>query len=976
MYKLKNLKNNITCFWRQILSRLSTGGEGPGVRFLFLFLLCINFAYAQDLKLWYNKPAEKWTDALPLGNGRIGAMVFGGLAQDRIQFNEETLWTGEPRKYSRAGAYNYLDSIRSLLFAGKQKEAEALAEKQFMGLKSGEGSKENWLTKILKNTTASAENFEDSQWKTMTVPSYDGWEVKGHDGLDGAVWLRTNFTLPQNWLDKKIMLDLNRIRDYDFTYVNGQLVGSMETTEPRKYLIPQNKLHAGKNTIAVLVLNFFDKGGITGFKDTSRHIGIYPVGEENLKISLNGQWKYFIADDNPPPIGVYQASYQPFGDLFLNFNNTDRATNYKRELDLQTAISKTTYTIDKINYSREYFISAPNQVLAVHVAASVKHCISFDINLSSPHKNYEVVKIDNNTINLKLQVKNGALKGESYLHVAVFGGTVITTNNKIIITKANEANMYLTAATNFVSYQEVSNNVNQQQLLSIKNLKMLNYETIKKAHIKEYQKYFNTYSIILENSINSSAGNKGVGFMNPTMGPREATNERLSNFATSNDPSFVALYQQYGRYLLISSSRPGTKPANLQGIWNDLLNPPWGSKYTTNINAEMNYWPAENLNLSALHEPLFNMIKELSEAGTQTAKDHYNALGWVLHHNTDLWRGTAPINAANHGIWVTGGAWLTTHLWEHYLYTLDKKFLIKWYPLIKNAALFFNDFLITDKTTGYLISSPSNSPEQGGLVAGPTMDHQIIRTLFNIVIKAAQILNTDAELQNTLLEKVAKIAPNTIGKNGQLQEWTKDVDDTTNKHRHISHLWGMFPGNEINFDETPDLMRAARQSLFYRGDEATGWSLAWKLNCWARFKDGDHAFEMIKMLLSPVKNSAGSYVNLFDAHPPFQIDGNFGAAAGIGEMFLQSHTKFIDILPSLPAAIPNGDIKGMCVRGGFLFDVRWQNGQLQKLKIFSKAGMPLILRYNNKVTEIATKANKGYTFNVTSNNDLKIMFVK
>jgi alpha-L-fucosidase 2 len=442
------------------------------------------------------------------------------------------------------------------------------------------------------------------------------------------------------------------------------------------------------------------------------------------------------------------------------------------------------------------------------------------------------------------------------------------------------------------------------------------------------------------------------------------TDERIKKFASSNDPSFVALYLQYGRYLLISSSRPGTRPANLQGIWNDLLSPPWGSKYTTNINTEMNYWPAELLNLSPLHEPLFTMIGELAEAGKKTAKLHYNAPGWVLHHNTDLWRGTAPINASNHGIWVTGGAWLCHHLWEHYLFTQDKEFLKnKAYPIMKEATIFFNSFLIKDPKTGWLISTPSNSPEQGGLVAGPTMDHQIIRDLFKNVIAASELLNVDDAFRKTLKDKYKKIAPNQIGKYGQLQEWIQDVDDTTNRHRHVSHLWGQYPGSEINWDETPELMKAARQSLIYRGDAATGWSLGWKINFWARFKDGDHAFKLIQMLMSPAKGGAGSYPNLFDAHPPFQIDGNFGGAAGIGELLIQSHTKYIDILPSLPSALRQGEVKGICARGGFVMDIKLKDNQLQQLVVTSKAGLPLLLRYNGKDINMKTTKNSSYKFN-------------
>lgn len=935
------------------------------LKYLFAaFFICCNISvFAQDHKLWYRQPAVKWTEALPVGNGRIGAMIFGGVEEDRIQFNEETLWTGEPRQYSRPGAYQYLDSIRQLLFAGKQKEAEDLAEKEFMGLKSNTGKKEDWLKKVLQDKQPAGEHFDDNKWKKMKVPSYDGWEVAGFEGLDGSVWLRTSFDLPAAWAGQDIILDLNRVRDQDFTYVNGKLIGSQNNNEPRKYKIPQSVLHAGKNVISVQVINYADKGGIQGYKDTTRHIGIYPADKESLKLSLNGQWKYWIQNDEPPAVGAYQASYQPFGDLLFRFKHGANTTSYRRELDIANAVATTTYTAGNIQYNREYLVSEPNQVLAVNLSASKKGSISFEVSLSSPHKNFSVRKIDNNTIALSVKVKNGSLRGESFLRVRTAGGTIKISGNTLLIDKADEATVYLTAGTNYKNYNDTSANPATPCINALKGIASKTYYQVKAAHIKEYQKYFNTFSIKLNNLSESSKAS-------PLGGGLEGapTDERLAQFASSDDPSFVALYLQYGRYLLISSSRPGTRPANLQGIWNDLLTPPWGSKYTTNINAEMNYWPAETLNLSSLHEPLFTMIEELAVAGKQTAKDHYNAPGWVLHHNTDLWRGTAPINAANHGIWVTGGAWLCQHLWEHYLFTQDKTFLKqRAYPVMKEAALFFNSFLIKDPVTGYLISTPSNSPEQGGLVAGPSMDHQIIRALFRSVIDAATLLNTDEALQEELKQKLQQVAPDHIGKYGQLQEWMQDVDDTTNKHRHISHLWAMHPGHEINWDETPKLMEAARQSLLYRGDAATGWSLGWKINCWARFKDGDHAFRLIQMLMSPAKSGAGSYPNLFDAHPPFQIDGNFGGAAGIGELLLQSHTKFIDILPALPASLNSGEVNGICARGGFVLSMAWSNGQLQHLNVTSKAGQPLVLRCRDKVVKIVTTKNTVYRFDGSLN---------
>ncbi len=922
-----------------------------GYSLLLVSLVACTSIFSQPLQLWYNQPAQKWTEALPIGNGRLGAMVFGGLAQDHLQFNEETLWTGGPRNYNRKGAYRYLDSIRQLLFAGKQKEADSLAERQFMGLKSNEGKRSEWVNRVtslqgMKGNPALAA-YDDSQWKTMQVPSYDGWEAVGFEGLDGAVWLRTSFELTAGQAEKNMVLDLNRIRDQDFTYVNGKMVGSMESQEPRKYVVPKENLHAGRNTLSVLVLNFDNKGGINGYKDTSRHIGIYREGEtgEN-RISLEGKWKYFVQNDEPPATGHYQADYQPFGDVWLNFANTESATDYKRTLDISNAVATTSYTLNGIAYTREYFASQPNQVIAIHLGAGKPASISFEAGLSSPHKNAPVIKLNDNTLALSLKVRDGVMQGTSYMQVNAVNGRLQVRDNKIVVTGADDVVIYLAAGTNFKSFTDVSADAAVPCINALRSTAGIGYQKIKAAHIKEYQQYFNRFAVNF-----GSNGNEKL-----------PTDERIEKFAATGDPALMALYMQYGRYLLISSSRPGTQPANLQGIWNDLLTPPWGSKYTTNINAEMNYWPAELLNLSALHEPLFKMIDELAVTGRVTAREYYNAKGWVLHHNTDQWRGTAPINAANHGIWVSGGAWLCHHLWEHYLFTQDRMFLQnRAYPIMKQAALFFTTFLVKDPVTGYLISAPSNSPEQGGLVAGPTMDHQIIRDLYKNTIAASQLLGIDAAFRATLETQYKQIAPNKIGKYGQLQEWMQDVDDTSNKHRHVSHLWGQYPGNEINWDETPELMKAAQQSLIYRGDAATGWSLGWKINFWSRFKDGDHAYRLVQLLLTPARTGAGSYPNLFDAHPPFQIDGNFGGAAGIAEMIVQSHTKYIDILPALPSALPDGEIKGICVRGGFVMNMRWAGGKLQQLEIVSNMGQPCLLRYAGKVLSVPVQKGKQYT---------------
>jgi alpha-L-fucosidase 2 len=920
-----------------------------------LLVLNANLTHAQtDLKLWYKQPAQKWTDALPIGNGRLGAMIFGGVNEDRIQFNEQTLWTGGPRAYEREGAVKYLQPIRQLLFDSKQAEAEALAQERFMGMKSNEaGYKADstaWFKKTSSNTEPVAAGFNDSNWKTITLPAANGWEtIPGFEGLDGAVWLRTTFNLPANMTGKNMVLSIGRVRDVDLTYVNGKLVGSASNTVNRKYTIPAGLLHAGENTIAVQVINFFDKGGLTTVKEK---FAVYPEGgNAETGILLKPQWKYWIQDDNPPAYPRYNADYQPFADVYLQFPK-QIVSNYKRDLNISNATAHVSYKANGVTYTREYFSSAPDQVMAIHLTASKPHSITLKALMKSLHKNYITRKVDDHTLALSLKVYGGVLRGVSYLHVQNKGGKVLVTSNNITVTGANEATFYLTAATNFKNYHDVSGNpeaICKKQLTAMAHK---SYAAIKADHIKDYQKYFNTFSIDLGKGVNAGL----------------PTDERILKFRETPDPSFITLYTQYGRYLLISCSRPGNGPANLQGLWNDLLTPPWGSKFTTNINLQMNYWPAEVLNLSVCSEPFFSVVDDLAQTGRQTAKEHYGAPGWVLHHNTDEWRGTAPVNASNHGIWVSGGAWLCHQLWEHYLYSQDEYFLKKHaYPEMKGAAEFFVHFLVKDIKTGYLISAPSNSPEHGGLVAGPTMDHQIIRDLFKNCIKASEILGTDKAFADTLRLKYNQIAPNKIGKYGQLQEWMEDKDDTTDTHRHVSHMWGVFPGTDIT-SKTPELLKAAEKSMRYRGDEGTGWSIAWKVNIWARMKEGDHAYMMFTKLLSPAdvssgKEKGGVYHNLFDAHPPFQIDGNFGGAAGLSEMLLQSQGDDIELLPALPSALQNGNIKGICARGGFELNFNWQNGQLKGVQVLSKTGGICHLRYQDKTISVDTQKGKTYRFN-------------
>lgn len=919
---------------------------------LLIGLLCIVNVHAQQ-RLWYSSPAKEWEEALPIGNGRLGAMIYGGDHEEEVQFNEETLWTGEPRSYDRPGAHRYLDTIRELLDRGKQREAEALAMEHFMGKKSPSEDNAAWLKEIgrerSKSNGPASFDFNDSGWKSIAVPSYEGWEDVGLEGVDGAVWFRTAFHLTETDVQSDWVLDFNKIREQDFTYVNGTLVGHKNgDQEKRVYKIPKEQLRVGRNILAVQVINLTGKGGIAGYKDTAQAIGLRNAN--GRFIPLAGTWKYWIQNANVPKVGVYQASYQPFGSLRFVFpKGTTR--EYRRSLDLDRGVAEVRYKQDGVSFVRSYIASFPDNAVAIRLSADLPGRISFSMTMDSKHPQHRLYKLDEHTLALHVKVKDGVLEGTSFVSLKLDGGKVYEQDGYLHVERANRADIVLTGATNYKDFRHISPDYLVRAKAHHAYVHKQSSDAIWQRHDKDYRNLFHRFSIQLGHSEKDNL----------------PTDERLRRFVTEDDPGLVALYVQYGRYLQIASSREGTQPANLQGIWNHLLEPSWGSKYTTNINLEMNYWPTEMFNLSELHDPLFRMIRELSEAGKSTARSYYNARGWVLHHNTDIWRGTAPINHANHGIWPTGGAWLVTHLWEHYRYNQDTAFLRTYYPIIKGAALFFKDFLVRDGNTGWLVSTPSNSPENGGLVKGPTMDHQLIRALFNIFVKSSALVGEDQSLRDSVNTMIPKIAPNQIGRYGQLQEWLEDIDDPDNKHRHVSHLWGLHPGDEINMDSTPALVEAAKKSLLMRGDDGTGWSLAWKINFWARLKDAPHTYKMIKMLLRPAGKAGGSYPNLFDAHPPFQIDGNFGGAAGIGEMLVQSHAAYIDILPALPEQLSEGHVKGFKARGGFEMDFHWQDSRLSGLRIRSTAGNLLRVRCGGRAVEMATVKDKIYQFDANLN---------